>query len=306
MKKTFKEIASLWMKEKKAFIKRSTYAIYSLNLEKHILPHFGNHHRITENEVQQFVLKKMESGLSANTIKDIVTLLKTITRYGQAKKWTTYTQWTIRYPQAPRQNAVKVFSVVEQKRLMSHLKNNFSFRNLGILICLNTGLRIGEICALKWCDIDLAQETLHIRRTLERIYLNEDGKRYSEIIINSPKTTNSTRDIPLSKELICFLRPLKKIVNDNYYVISNSVKPMEPHAYRSYYNTLIGALDLPKLNFHCLRHSFATRCIESGCDYKTVSVLLGHSSVSITLNTYVHPNQEQKKRCINQMMRILN
>ena len=167
MKKTFKEIATLWMEEKKAFVKRSTLSIYSLNLEKHIFVHFGNRCKITEYEVQQFVLKKHESGLSTNTVRDLVTLMKSIMSYGQRKGWTTYTGWSIRFPQSHQKGGIRVFTIAEQKRLMKHLNENFSFRNLGLLICLNTGLRIGEICALKWCDIDTVAGTFHIRRTIE-------------------------------------------------------------------------------------------------------------------------------------------
>jgi integrase len=101
------------------------------------------------------------------------------------------------------------------------------------------------------------------------------------------------------------LKPIKKIVNQSYYVLTNDVKPTEPRTYRSYYKGFMKELNMPDLKFHGLRHSFATRCIESKCDYKTVSVLLGHSNISTTLNLYVHPNLEQKKKCIDQMLKGL-
>ena len=305
MKKTFKEIAILWMEEKASFVKRSTLSIYLLNLENHIFAHFGNKYEITESEVQQFVLQKHESGLSANTVRDLVTLMKSIMNYGQRKGWATYAGWSIRFPHSQQKGEIRVFTIAEQKRLMKHLNENFSFRNLGLLICLNTGLRIGEICALKWCDIDTVAGTFHIRRTIERIYITDNGERRTEIVINTPKTQNSQRDIPISRELASILRPLKKIANANFYVVNNSPTPLEPHTYRCYYNSLISSLKLPKLKFHSLRHTFATRCIESGSDYKTVSVLMGHSCVGITMNLYVHPNQEQKQRCIDKMLRKL-
>jgi integrase len=101
------------------------------------------------------------------------------------------------------------------------------------------------------------------------------------------------------------IKPIKKIVNGSYYVLTNESKPTEPRTYRNYYDKLIKQLDVPKLKFHGLRHSFATRCIESKCDYKTVSVLLGHSNINTTLNLYVHPNFEQKKKCIDNMIKAL-
>ena len=111
--------------------------------------------------------------------------------------------------------------------------------------------------------------------------------------------------LAMGKELLAMVKPLKKVVNEDFYVLTNDEHPTEPRTYRNYYNSLMKKLDIPKLKYHGLRHSFATRCIEAGCDYKTVSVLLGHSSISTTLNLYVHPNMEQKKRCITKMFKSL-
>jgi len=189
--------------------------------------------------------------------------------------------------------------------LMQYVTDNFTFRNLGIYICLSTGMRIGEVCALKWSDIDLGTETIHVNRTIERIYIIEGDKRRTELVIGTPKTKNSIREIPVSKELMKLIRPLKKLMNDDYFVITNEAKPTEPRTYRNYYKQLLKQLGIPDLKFHGLRHSFATRCIESQCDYKTVSVILGHANISTTLNLYVHPNMDQKKKCINKMFKSL-
>ena len=113
----------------------------------------------------------------------------------------------------------------------------------------------------------------------------------------------SIREIPISKELLKLIRPLKKLMNDEYFVITNEAKPTEPRTYRNYYTQLPKQLGIPSLKFHGLRHSFATRCFESQCDYKIVSVILGHANISTTLNLYVHPNMELRKKCINQMFR---
>lgn len=109
----------------------------------------------------------------------------------------------------------------------------------------------------------------------------------------------------MTNELIKLIKPLKKIVNNEFFILTNDEKPTEPRTFRSYYQKLIKKLGLPNLKFHGLRHSFATRCIESKCDYKTVSVILGHSNISTTLNLYVHPNMEQKKKCVDQMNKLL-
>jgi integrase len=161
------------------------------------------------------------------------------------------------------------------------------------------------VCALKWQDIDIANGVIKVKRTIQRIYTSEEGRRKTELFIDTPKTKNSLREIPISKELLRMLRPVKKIVNDSFFVLTNDIKPTEPRTYRCYYVKLMTQLEIPHLKFHGLRHSFATRCIESKCDYKTVSVLLGHSNITTTLNLYVHPNLEQKKKCIEQMFKIL-
>lgn len=188
---------------------------------------------------------------------------------------------------------------------MNYLRDNFTFRNLGIFICLNTGMRIGEICGLKWENVDTDLGVIQVRKTLQRIYVLDEGEKHTELLLDTPKTTNSIRDIPMSNELIKVLKPIKKVVNDNFFVISNDANPIEPRTYRNYYKKLLKKLDIDELKFHGLRHSFATRCIESNADYKTVSVILGHSNISTTLNLYVHPNHEQKKKCINKMLKSL-
>ena len=146
---------------------------------------------------------------------------------------------------------------------------------------------------------------IHIRKTLQRIYIRENGASHTELILDVPKSANSIRDIPMTKDLYGVLKPLKRIVNDSYFVLTNDVNPTEPRTYRNYYKKLISELEIPPIKFHGLRHSFATRCIESNCDYKTVSVILGHSNISTTLNLYVHPNLEQKKKCIDKMIKNL-
>lgn len=216
-----------------------------------------------------------------------------------------YAEWDIKYPTTATPPAIEVLTVANHKKILNYIKGNFSFQALGIYICLTTGLRIGEICALRWEDINVQSGTLQVKRTIERIYIIEGDRKHTEVIINDPKTPNSIREIPLSAEALSLIKPLMKVVNTGFYVISNDPKPIEPRTYRNYYKKLMKSLDIPIIKFHGLRHSFATRCIESNCDYKTVSVILGHSDISTTLNLYVHPNMEQKKRCISKMFKSL-
>ena len=303
--KTIKEVSELWKKDKQMFVKSSTIAVYTLHLENYILPKFGEKASVEETDVQDFVMDSIRRGLSQKTVKDMLIVLKMVIRFGAKKGWLQYQDWSIKFPTEQKKQELEVLSIGNQKRIMQYVIDNFTFRNLGIYICLSTGIRIGEVCALKWSDINLTSETISINRTVERIYVIDGDERHTELVIGTPKTKNSIREIPISKELMKLIRPLKKLVNDEYFVITNEAKPTEPRTYRNYYKQLLIQLGIPPLKFHGLRHSFATRCIESQCDYKTVSVLLGHANISTTLNLYVHPNMEQKKKCINQMIKAL-
>ena len=303
--KTIREIAVAWKEYKRPYVKQSTMAAYLLILENHLLPAFGENDSLPEQSVQSFVLEKIECGLSVKSIKDILIVLKMVMKFGVKNEWMNYYEWDIKYPTNSANKELEVLSVSNHRKILDHIQSHFTFTGLGIYISLSTGLRIGEICALKWNDINITEGTITVSRTIERIYMVEGEKKHTELVISSPKTRNSCREIPMSKELLAIVKPLKKIVNDNFYVLTNDEHPTEPRTYRNYYNGLMEKLGIPRLKYHGLRHSFATRCIEAGCDYKTVSVLLGHSNISTTLNLYVHPNMEQKKRCITKMFKSL-
>lgn len=303
--KTINQITEEWKEEKKKYVKKSTYAAYQLLIQNHIKPYFGDLYEVSEEKVQQFVFDKLDAGLSEKTIRDIIIVLKMILKFGIKNGYLEYAQIDAKFPSKQEKKDLDVLSKADQKKFMEHLRNNFTFKNLGIFICLSTGMRIGEICGLRWCDVDTVEGVIKVRHTLQRIYIIEGETRHTELLLDTPKTANSVRDIPMSSELLKMLKSLNKVVNENYYVISNDIKPIEPRTYRNYYKKLCKQLDIPELKFHGLRHSFATRCIESKADYKTVSVLLGHSNISTTLNLYVHPNKEQKKKTIDKMLRSL-
>jgi integrase len=303
--KTISEITALWKTDKKQYVKRSSFSAYMLLLENHLLPAFGNKYEVDETEVQAFVFRKLEQGLSQKTIKDILIVLKMILKFGAKNKWVQYHQLDIQFPTERIKQNIEVLSRANQKRMMQYIQEHFTFRNLGMYICLCSGMRIGEICALTWDDIDTENGIVYIRRTIQRIYTIDGDVRKTEIILDTPKTKNSIREVPMNRDLLKMLKPIKKIVNPSFFVLTNDAKPTEPRTYRTYYKNFLRTLGMPELKFHGLRHSFATRCIESKCDYKTVSVLLGHSNISTTLNLYVHPNLEQKKKAIDQMFKGL-
>lgn len=303
--KTIREVASLWKKEKQLYVKQSTLFAYVLIIENHIVPALGNKRELTEEDVQEFVLQKLRKGLSQKTVKGILIVLKMIQKFGSKHHFLPIAEWSVKYPTEQRKEELEVLSVDNQRKIMEYVINNFSFRNLGVYISLSTGMRIGEICALKWSDINLKRESICVNRTIERIYIVKDGKRHTELVMGTPKTKNSIREIPIDCELLKLISSYATKANQDHFVLTNKTKPTEPRTYRNYYKKLLKQLNIPNLKFHGLRHSFATRCIESQCDYKTVSVILGHANISTTLNLYVHPNMEQKRKCINKMFESL-
>lgn len=298
-----KEVANLWKENKKQFVKTSTFSVYCLLLNNHIIPFFGEKEEFVESDVQDYVMKALEEGLSEKTVKDIVVVIKMIQKYGNKQKLMNLNPIDIVYPRTSEKKELKVMSKDNQKALLTYAEENFSFKNLGLIICLCTGMRIGELCALKWCDIDMDESLIKVRHTVQRIYHVDGEKRYTEVLVDKPKTKESNRDIPMSGELTKRIRPLMKVVNSDFFILSNDVKPIEPRTYRNYYKATIKKLGIPYLKFHGLRHSFATRCIEAKNSVKTVSVILGHSNITTTLNLYVHPNNAEKKKCIEKMLK---
>ena len=298
-----KDIAVMWKDDKKKFVKESTYSAYCLLLTNHIIPFFGNKEEIVEVDVQDFVFRSLEKGLSEKTIKDIIVVIKMIQKFGAKNKMMSLNQIDVSFPASSLKKELEIMSKDNQKKLFEYLKENFSFKNLGIIICLCTGLRIGELCALKWNSFNMEDNVIKVRHTVQRIYVVDEGIKYTKVVVNEPKTKESNRDIPLSAELIKIIKPLMKVVNSDFYVLSNDEKPTEPRTYRNYYKKVLKQLDIPYLKFHGLRHSFATRCIESKNSVKTVSVILGHSNITTTMNLYVHPDNAEKKRCIEKMLK---
>ncbi len=304
-KASFSEVAALWSADKRLYVKLSSYALYTTLTSKHILPWFEAHPTVNGENIQAFVNALSRDGLSASTIKNIVLILRMILRFGANLGAWPAADFKVRYPPESRPaQALPLMSRKDQQHLCRHLKSNPNPRNLGILLCLQSGLRIGEICALQWRDIDVRFGILHISKTLRRIYYRTGDERVYTLEIGLPKTGSSVRDVPLSAQMCRLLRPLKKCAHEDDYLVSGCSTPLEPRYYRSCFAVLLRTLGIAPVRFHALRHSFATRCIESGCDYKTVSSILGHSAISTTLDLYVHPGLSEKKKCLEKMLRI--
>jgi len=302
MQKTFQEVSKIWCDAKHPIVKHSTMCAYKLILQTHLLPYFGAMTVITESDVQQFVIDKFSAGLARKTIRDLVAVLKSIVKYGGKHKIFPFEELEVEYPTSANGRRLPTLALNHQRILMCYLIAKPTSQNIGVLLALCTGMRIGEVCALKWEDVDFNQKIITVKYTVGRIYNCES--KSTEKINSSPKTSNSYREIPISKQLLHSLKVVKKS-SLLPFVVGSSINSKEPRSYRNYFARLLKRLGIPQVVFHGLRHTFATRCIESQCDYKTVSVILGHSNIATTLNLYVHPNLNQKKLCIERMSKFL-
>ena len=191
------------------------------------------------------------------------------------------------------------------KKLTSYLTDNFTFSNLGILIAIQTGMRIGEICAMQWSDVDVDNGVFLVEKTRQRIYYFDRvmNERKTMLLTDSTKTSHSNREIPISKPLLKILKPLKTIVNPNFFICTNTIKGTEPRTFRKYYRSVLDLLEIPYLKFHGLRHTFATTCLAAGVDIKTTSVLLGHANITTTMNIYMHPGRAEKQKAIHKLFK---
>lgn len=300
-----------WLLEKKHYIKESTYANYSNAVFNHIIPKLG-HYKLDELShklIQDYLLELSKNGkingsggLSSKTIKDITIIIKGSLKKAINENKIKYIELTFNYPLDSKLEKIYVLSKSEQNKITSYCLNNLDNRNLGILISLYSGLRIGELCSLQWNDINLKKSIISINKTVQRIYVKDFKESKSKIIITTPKTKNANREIPVSKEFIELLKKIRG--NNNEYILSGSEKLIEPRTYRKYFDKVLKEIKINHINFHSLRHTFATNCISLGVDYKTVSELLGHANVNITLNLYVHPRLSQKKKCIKLICKV--
>lgn len=311
---TFKELAEEWLHYKKNLVKESTYCNYAIQLKNHIIPLFGNMNcsMITSDILNQKMSQWFENNrlqgnmpLSDKTARDITLIFKLCLNYGMQKNYIPNQKINLVIPVCKNRTvAAQTYTIREQQIIVNAILSNLTNKSNGILISLYTGIRIGELCALRWSDIDLENRTIIISKTLQRLYFKEEiEEKHTKISITSPKTCNSIREVPISSKLTQTLIKLHAN-NPNTYVLTNTEKYIEPRTYRNFYSQFMDSLDIRKLNFHCLRHTFATRCIECGADYKTVSEILGHANVNITMNLYVHPSIEQKRKCVELIDRI--
>lgn len=292
----FGVIAEEWLLQVKDTRKQSTYVKYSVIYNTYLSRPFADLpvDRLNSDCIQ----KQLGQSLSESTEKSVYCVLNQILGYGEE---------TGRIPKISlkrkgvkkKKEAAQTLTLTEQMKLIQFLYQDMDIYKFGILLCLSTGLRLGEICALKWEDIDTELNLLYVNSTVQRISVTE-GSAKTKLVEDVPKTECSRREIPLSDSLADLLVGFRK---PGKYLL-NGEKPMEPRTYQNKFKAYLKEAGLEDNHFHILRHTFATNCIDNGADVKSISEVLGHSDVKITLNRYVHPSVSTKRSHLDSLFSI--
>lgn len=285
-----------WLSMQKSQIKESTYVKYNSLMQCHILPKLGGCFPlgVSTQIVEMFKQELLDEGLSVQSVKNTLMVLHAILRYTAQQYPGVLPSIEIRYPKEPKKEP-RVLNEEEQKRFVSYLLQDMDACKFGIFLAMFTGLRIGEICALRWENISLHNKTLHIGSTMQRITdLNHEGNSKTKILIGNPKTDTSIRTIPLPEQLAGLCGK-----NDPHcpaaFILTGTTDFMEPRKLQRRLKKYTKECGLEGVHFHTLRHTFATRCMEIGFELKSLSEILGHSRTSTTLDRYVHSSLDVKR-----------
>lgn len=291
MNLTVSVMISEWLDNIKNQVKPNTYQKYESVCKNHIVNELGSLlvKLISNYTIINFTNKLKEKNLSAKSINDILIVLGLAFKYVEEEYEITAPR--IRYLKEEKKE-MRVLSVNEQLQLTTYLNCNTDIYKFGILLALYTGIRVGELCALRWSDI--TDEYIQINKTMTRV--KTENSR-TEIKIGSPKSHSSKRYIPTPQ---CLLPLINQFRNSGYVLSTDKLDYTEPRLMQIKFEKMISESGLEKTNFHALRHTFATRCVEAGVDVKTLSEILGHSDVKTTLNRYVHSSFELKQKSMEQ------
>ncbi len=303
--KTFGIILEQWLEHNKLHLKGATINKYSYMITTHILPEFGNT-RITDissSEINLFLDKKLKTGrkdgkggLSPSYVKTLAIIIESALDFAIEEGVYNAQKKAINKPRSTKKD-ITILSSEDIEKIEKINKEKRDLVWLGTYLALHTGMRIGEVCALTWSDIDLNEKVIHINHTLTRV-LDDENK--TKIILDSPKTDASKREIPICSTL-------ETLLFDEYtkrksdFVVSEKHTFIGTRTFEYRYKQFLKNNNIQEINFHSLRHTFATRCVQAGVDIKSLSEILGHANVSITLNTYVHSSIETKRNQLEKL-----
>lgn len=311
-KHLFVDVSEEWLLLQDTKHKGATLLKYRTIIEKHLISEFGklDVKEITEPIITKFISHKQAHGnlktkgsLSSSYIKLILIVLTAILDYAVGMDYRPALKSSYISKQPTKKTEAKCLDTDSQKILDNHIGLNINENTTGLALALYAGLRIGEICALKWEDIDLTNGLIYINHTVSRIKNTDTTMTKTKLIIDKPKTEHSKRIIPINSKLQKILVVMRKMSQSDYVISSNEYF-VSPRTFEYRFHKILEMCNIKQINFHGLRHTFATRCIEVGIDIKTLSELLGHASVDITLNTYVHSSLDRKRNEIEKLSQI--
>ena len=304
-KMKLKELLELWLERyMKHTIKIRTYNRYKSICELHLIKDLGEYEleELKPNVLQDFLLHKIDGNYSTNTIKGIVSVLKQALRLAITLEFVDKEYCSDLKMSSSEEKEISVFTKKEQQVIESFCLNHKKRNYIGIVICLYTGIRLGELLALTWEDIDFNSNLLTINKTSYSAKV--DGK--TQIIVDKPKTKKSNRVIPIPNQLVKLLRVIKKESNSKYVITTRNSGMVGNRSYQRTFKFILKKVNVPYRNFHSLRHTFATNAIELGMDVKTLAEILGHTNAMITLNRYSHSLLNYKIEMMNKLGKNLN
>ncbi len=306
-KLTFTHYCWEWAAQRRLTVKPSTYAKYVTVIETYIDPQLGRYHptAFRTRLVERFkVYLLTERGLSAKTVRDILMVLRMILAYTRSQVPGELPEVEIIYPREQKKE-MRVQTREEQARLAGYLTEEIDCCKFGVYLALTTGIRIGELCALRWRDISLPNRTVRIAATMQRLRNFDPALDCKTIVsIDEPKTSTSARTIPLTEKTIALCKLFKPLLNRDAYILTCTEAYLEPRTLQYRFARYARECGLENVHFHTLRHTFATRCVEVGFEVKSLSEILGHANTSITLNRYVHSSMELKKRNMEKLSAV--
>lgn len=306
----FKDWLQKWLLEQENLIKESSCASFDLHIQNHIIPYFKEYKlkEVDNNSIQEFIYYLSNKGrldgtggLAVATIRDIILVVKLSLKEAARKNLIDKPVFDLKYPKVYVDDQLVTLTKEEQRKLVQAVYLDLTPKSVGLLISSFCSLRIGELCALKWSDINFADKTITINKTLQRIY--KKGCK-SKITIGPPKTESSYRIIPIPSQLALIMQKIQS--KSNYYVLTGTKNYTEPRTYRRYYQNFMRKNELPQIKFHGLRHTFATRAIENPeFDIKSLAYVMGHKNPSFTLNVYGRSNLSQSRKCMESLNSML-
>lgn len=315
----FEDVERSWKTELYERVRISSYATYVQLFNAYIRPYLTSLECLYR--AQGMVDALTAKGLGSKTVRDTMMVFRMYVRYGVWVGAWVQPDMRVKYPAVAVRGSRKTLSEAEQRTIMQYIRANPTAPNLGIALALCCGLRIGEICALQWKDVDAAHGVVRVSKSAGHLWIADGTRHENRVIVGAPKTMSSYREVPLPEELAAMFAACEKASREGKgglargeaeksgdggaeeFIVSGSGRAMPPRKYREYFAGMLDGLGIQRIRFHGLRHTFATRCIGSGCDPKSVAAVLGHSSVAITLDLYVHPGEGLKRECVERSLR---